>query len=142
MANSLQNLVAQFLTTDDDWRKKLMRDWSTIVGGLHTKMRLEKIVHDTVVIGVYESHWMQELYMISSAIMQTMNEKLGGPYVAKLRFVVADAKKQVKKKHAVEQENVQAQKKPLSPRQQKALEKIEDAQLRESLKKLWQRCQS
>lgn len=142
MAVALTTLVAHFLKSDDaDWRLRLMREWATIVGGLHTKMRLEKIVHDTVVIGVYELHWMQELYMISAMIMQTINEKLGGQHVAKLRFVVADTQQRPFPARRALKKGDEVKVLPLTPQQEKTLEKINDTALRESLKKLWYRCQ-
>ena len=143
MAVSLQCLMTQFLSDNDDWRKQLTRDWANIVGGLHTKMRLEKIMHDTVVIGVYELHWMQELFMISSMIMDTMNQKLGGPHVTKLRFVVAGSKNDgTLRKRGSPRHHVRAERKPLAVHQKKVLEAIEDEQLRAALERLWYRCQA
>lgn len=141
MAFSLQMLVANILEVDTDWRKQLVKEWRTIVGSLHARMRLERIVKDTVIIGVYEVHWMQELYMISGMILDAINQKLGGQYVAKVRFVVADKARDHQKKIVILSKKSE-NKKPLAAPQEAILKKIHDQKLQDVLSQLWYRCQS
>ena len=142
MAFSLHDLVATIVGEDqDDWRKRLMKEWPTIVGNLHQRMRLERVMNETAVIGVYEIHWMQELYMISDMIVSTINQKLGGVYVHKIRFVVADkAHERKEKKRAVLA--AACRQKSLAAPQKAALTKIQDQKLKEALSQLWSQCQS
>ena len=65
MAALLRDLVPQILQHNDEWRLTLLRHWNTIIGTLQTRVRLEKIYDDTLIIGVYESHWMHELHLFS-----------------------------------------------------------------------------
>ena len=130
MAFSLQMLVADLLEVDTDWRKRLVKEWQVIVGSLHVRMRLERVMHDTVVIGVYEVHWMQELYMLSGMILNAINQKLGGDYVAKLRFVVADKARDRQKKSLIVAKKSE-NKKPLAAPQEAMLKKIHDQKLQE-----------
>jgi len=141
MALSLQMLVADLLEADTDWRKRLVKEWQIIVGNLHVRMRLERVVHDTVVIGVYEVHWMQELYMLSGMIMNAINQKLGDEYVTKLRFVVAD-KARDRQKKSLDIIKKPDHTKPLAAPQQAMLKKISDQKLQDVLSQLWYRCQA
>lgn len=141
MSLSLDGLITHLLHGDDDWRKRLVKEWPSIVGDLHKRMRLEKVAHDVVVIGVYEVHWMHELYMMSSMITDVINKKLGGTFVTKIRFtVVNQTETKTKKSSALNQASVSSR--PLAEPQKKALDNIQDQQLQEALSKLWQRCKT
>lgn len=148
MALPLQSLVHAYLQSDTDWRKRLMQEWPTMVGDLHTKMRLERIGQDaTLIIGVYDIHWMQELHMLTPLIMQTINEKLGSDCVKKIRFKVADAATLHKAPSQAtvlnhEDKKVQAVIQSLTPEQQKALAALKDPGMQAALAKLWSRTQS
>ena len=141
MAFSLDALVQGLLVADDDWRKRLVKEWPTMVGDLHTRMRFEKISHDVLVIGVYDMHWMHELYMMSPMILQAINEKLGGDYVAKIRFAVVNKTERLRKR-SFDVENESFSSKPLPEPQKQVLAHVKDQQLQEALSKLWQRCKS
>jgi hypothetical protein len=138
----LQSLVSTFLQSDADWRKRLVQEWAVIVGDLHTKMRLERINQDaTLIVGVYDIHWMQELHMLSPLILQTIHEKLGAVVIKKIRFIVVDEEtmnkqdqKLQKKKQGLDHHLV-----PLTMAQQKALADIKDPALQAALAKLWRR---
>ena len=90
--NSIKAILNSFLNTHGDWRMELVRNWRTIVGDLSSKMSLEKVINRTIIIGVYDSHWMHEFYMLSDVILQKINEKLGGNFVKNIRFVIAKQK--------------------------------------------------
>jgi hypothetical protein len=142
MACTLKSLLNSVMSTEDDWRLRLVRQWPLIVGDLHGKMRLEKVAHDTVIIGVYDSHWMQELFMLSRVIIKTINEKLGANYVAKLRFILASAKEIRKKKQSdapINQKKRSAA--TMSPAQRKALSSVKDDQLQTILQQFFERCE-
>ncbi len=94
---------------------------------------------DTLIIGVLDSCWLQELYLLSPLLIQTINEKLDRPRIKKLRLkAVGITDKKVKKeapKKKLAHRIVQ-----LCPREQETLNKIEDEQLRQSLKDYLIRC--
>lgn len=83
---------------EENWQLFVVQNWTTIVGTLHTKMCLEKIVEDMLVIGVYDVHWMQELHLLSSMIIRTINAKLGENRVARLRFMLVNRRRLLHKK--------------------------------------------
>lgn len=74
------------------WQIHLLRNWADIVGPLRTRMLLEKVYEDTACIGVYDLHWMHELYLLSPTIIHTINTKLGGVYIKKVRFKLVQKK--------------------------------------------------
>ena len=97
MAALLRDLVPQILQHNDEWRLTLLRHWNTIIGTLQTRVRLEKIYDDTLIIGVYESHWMHELHLFSSVLIDSINRYLGHERIAHLRFKLVEEKKQLSK---------------------------------------------
>lgn len=139
MASSLATLCTTLFNSNNDWRQRLLREWPIIVGILHTRMRLEKIVKDTLIIGVYEVHWMQELYMLSSMIIDTINNKLGESCIAKLHFRLVEKKELVTKTNKTQVDRAIKQR-PLAVAQVECLQRLKDQQLRELLIQLWHRC--
>lgn len=140
MACTLKSVLDSVLQSEDDWRLRLMDQWTAIVGDLHTRMRLECIKHDTLIIGVYDSHWMHELFMLSRVIIKTINTKLGGEYIAKLRFVLAKTVEKVKRKSTQQSQETPECMKTMSAQQRYALKEIKDDQLQDALQKLFYRC--
>jgi len=139
MAQSLKDLIPQVLEKQDDWRMLLTRQWNSLVGSLKTRIRLEKIYDDTLVIGVYESHWMQELYLLSSVLQDKVNECIGEPRIAHLRFVLVEDKKREPRKPP-KKRLTRPKKVTLSPSQSHALSSIKDDQLKQALTDFWGRC--
>ncbi len=91
MVTPLKKLLDQIVTkyTQESWQTMVMQQWPTIVGKLADRMYLEKIQGTTLVIGVYDAHWMQELFMLSPTIIALINRALPSPQVQQLRFVLA-----------------------------------------------------
>ncbi len=94
MAVALRDVIPLVLEKQHDWRVGLARDWHLIVGTLATRTCLEKIYDDTVIIGVYESHWMQELYLLSSDIKDSINSTLKVSRINHIRFKLVEEKKE------------------------------------------------
>ena len=82
---TLKTLLAKTMRTDS-WKLQLISQWPEIVGNLSSTMNLEKVNSDSLVIGVYEAGWLQELYMLSSVLIKTINTHLGGTYIKKIHF--------------------------------------------------------
>ena len=63
---ALKSCIDIFLKQhEDNWQSYLLHNWHAVIGALHTKMRLEKIVGSLLVIGVYDifyaSYWIFKL---------------------------------------------------------------------------------
>ena len=86
MITSLEALIPQVLNTSHDWRLQLLQNWHTIVGSLKTRICLEHIYGTVVVIGVYETHWIQELNCLSRVLLQAINASLGQERVTQIKF--------------------------------------------------------
>ncbi len=138
MTVRINNLLQNILRTDNNWKMQLLRDWPSIMGNLGTKVHLEKIHDDTLVLGVADSCWMQELYMLSNILINRINEKLDQPRIKKLRFKTVGAQPTP---HKREHKTVKKFKDVrLNPSERRALEKIQDPQLCEALEKFLIRC--
>ncbi len=127
----------------EEWKVKLFSQWETIVGGLSSKMRIEKIDHSTLFIGVYHAAWLQELYSLSSVLKRSINDHLGKDYITFIKF-----------KHATKQQSSHApevhtkkedivmytEKVMLQSHEKHALEKIKDKELQTVLHSFLTRC--
>ncbi len=87
MIHSIRTFLEQFLDqTGNSIDRQLITQWHTIVGDLAHKMTLEKIDGSTLVIGVYDAAWMQELYLLSPLLIRKINKALGSQTVKALQF--------------------------------------------------------
>jgi hypothetical protein len=138
MALCIKELLHAIIRPDKDWKTFLLYQWDTIVGSLHDKVRIEKIYDDTIILGVFHSCWIQELYILSPLLLKTINEKLDQPYIKQIRF------KQISKKKIVthKQRNAAVQKKEvqLTKKDELSLAKVTDPALRDALKAFRMRC--
>ncbi len=143
----ITQLVDQILSrSEHDWHIKLRAEWSTIMGDLSRRARLERINGSTVIIGVYDSHWMHELHALSRMILQRMNAALHSLYpegfvLTAVRCIWV-AKKELKNKKSpvsFEQAQEPVSKKP-SLHAIKTVQKIADKELQNSLLAYYQRC--
>lgn len=98
MAILLHNILEKILNHDNDWRFELIKNWDKVAGGLKTRIRLESIFSSTVVIGVYESHWMQELFLLSNVILNNINTVITNYKVTNIKFKLVNARKVFNKK--------------------------------------------
>jgi hypothetical protein len=139
MAVLIKDIIPQLVSYNADWRIALLAQWQAIVGKLKTRIRLEKVYEDTLVIGVYESHWMQELYLLSSVLIDSINTFLGEPRIKHLRFKLVEEKKRItrgKKRATFVKQAVLS----LTEGQQSAIAHIEDEHLKKALIDFWSRC--
>jgi predicted nucleic acid-binding Zn ribbon protein len=86
MAADLKNLLQTLINPQNNWKTDLLYRWHDIIGSLHSKVRIEKIHDDVLILGVSHSCWMQELYLLSPLLLKTINEKLDQPYIKQIRF--------------------------------------------------------
>lgn len=96
MLHSIRTFLEQFLDSNmTGWQQQLIKNWHTTVGDLAHKMTLEKIDGSTLIIGVYDAAWMQELSLLSSLLIKKINKSLGEQHITALRFKRVVRKKNV-----------------------------------------------
>ena len=125
------------IKNNDAWQVYLLTNWNSIIGNLQSKVKLEKIYEDTLVLAVYDSSWMQELFLLSNALIIKINSKLDAPRIKHLRFKIAERSK-VKK---IVIKKLEPEKKiNLNSKELTALGKINDQELSNVLKNFLIRC--
>lgn len=137
MTRPLKDFIHLFVQNQNDWKIKLAQEWQSTLGSLSEQVTLEKIDKDTAILGVYDSCWMQELYLLSPLLIKTINTTLDQPHIKQLRFKKAERKKPKK----------EPQKKVYTPRpvtltsnEEYALDLVDDPSLRCVLKTFLIRC--
>jgi len=139
--NHIKHILNSLLVRQEqDWRLYVVQNWTTIIGNLHTKMCLEKVVGDMLVIGVYDVHWMQELHLMSTMIIRTINAKLGDNRVSKLRFVLVQRRTAHKKSIPVQSNERNTKKIVFPQRCARVLTDIKNKDLHDALQKYFERC--
>lgn len=139
MTTSIKTLLAPFFQLKDhDWKIKLLTKWSDIIGPLAHQVTIVKIYDDTIMLGVYDSSWLQELYLLSPELLKTINQNLDQPRIKQLRFkqVGRNSKEQQQKTVPVESYIPIA----LTPREKMALNRIKNETLRTALQSFLMRC--
>ena len=139
MSKPLKNLLESIISPESDWKIALLSRWQEVVGGLKTKVRLEKINDDTLIIGVYDSAWMQEIFMLSNVILQKVHKVIGKDKIKKIRFKLVDEKKLFEYINKTNSKNLDKIFK-IEPKFKKALENIKDTQLQSALEKYLIQC--
>src|SRR5438105_15060368 len=86
MAANLKELLQTLINPHKNWKTDLLYRWKDITGSLYSKVRIERIHDDTLILGVFHSCWMQELYLLSPLLLKTINEKLDQPHIKQIRF--------------------------------------------------------
>lgn len=137
-AASIQTILKKALPIKT-WQHKLLSQWPQIVGELHEQMRIEKIKQDALIIGVYDPHWMHELFMLAPTILETISHALGKNYISHIRFVCASKKEPLRKK------NAQTTPKPrqlaeLAPRHEQVLSRVQNEDLKTALRSFFSNC--
>lgn len=136
MGQHISSLVNNLFLRYDDWRFTLIKSWPSIFGPLSQYTRLEKVDGSTLIIGVYDPHWMQELHLLSPTLIASVNNHLQKQVVTNVKFKLAQRKvrtvQSIKKLHTEEEKTTQAQVR-LNPHQQQALTDIKDPELKKAL---------
>jgi hypothetical protein len=139
MAVYLKELLHSIINPEKNWKIDLLYQWNDIVGSLHTKVRIEKIHNDMLILGVFHSCWMQELYLLSPLLIKKINEKLDQPYIKNIRFKQIGLK-QMKKNDRLHANIKKKKDVQLTQEDNRALATVSDPTLREALKAFRLRC--
>lgn len=139
MTTPIKNILDTLFDNQDKWQLQLLANWDKILGHLKTKVQLVKILDDTLVLGVSDPCWMQELFLLSSLLIKTINQNLDQPRIKYLRFKTIGIKKH-KKKERISQVQEIPKEVLLSTKEERALTQIGDQALKEVLKQYLIRC--
>ncbi|MFC1842708.1 DUF721 domain-containing protein [Candidatus Dependentiae bacterium] len=141
MAQNIKNVINTVFSKQNSWKIKLLQNWPSIIGKLKSKVRLEKINKDSLVLGVYDSCWLQELYLLSPILLKKINEKLENQQFKRLRFKQVGIKKNKQQKKPIKQE-IEISVTKLTKREEETLQKIKDPDLCQALRDFLIKCQN
>jgi hypothetical protein len=142
MSKSLKDLLGHLVPSQEEWKVRLLNEWSTIMGDLRSHVQLERILPDaTLILSTTNACWMQELYYLSDIILQKINGTLDKPYVKKLRFKQGTTYKRALK-GTPQVTKTTKRTKPILQKELQALENITDPQLRDALYTFLIRCKT
>ena len=136
---SINQVLDTFLKEQTDWKRYLMANWNTILGPIANHARIEKIEDNTLIIGVTDSAWMQELYLLSHVLLCKINQSLEQPYLKKIRFKCS-TKKFFKQPTLSTKKEYQLPRHTLNFKEQRALKAINDQELSTVLEEFLMRC--
>ncbi len=122
----------------DSWKLELVKNWPTIIGSLHDKVSLQKIQATTIVLGVQDASWMQELYLLSKMIIKKINDGLDKPRITAIRLQCIEKKEKKALTKMVKKDSEQLVN--LQPEQIQALKKIKDPELLQALQGFLKKC--
>ncbi len=137
MPVAIKNMLTHLIREEQQWKVGLYKQWDSIMGNLAQHVTIVKIYNETIVLGVYDSTWMQELHMLSAMLLKKINAHLDKPRIKKitLKTVVKRIKKTTKTKREKEKPTVK-----LSQKEQITLTAIEDPEMKSALKEFLVRC--
>ncbi len=139
MSRPIKDLLSTFMQPSDNWQVHLMQNWHTIFGTMSNHVTCEKIERDTIVLGVYDSCWMQELYLLTPTLLHAINTHCGAYKITHIRF-----KKVTRKSKKIPipptQTVVTMPTKVLSSAERATLARVTDSELQAALKNFLIRC--
>jgi hypothetical protein len=138
MTQHIKNFLKQFVSKSD-WKLDLIAKWPMIIGTLNDKVTLEHVDETSITLGVNNSSWMQELYLLSPMLRDIINKHLDKPRIKDIRF-----KNVTFKAKDIPYSTVIPHKKnkpvTLSSKELETLNNIKNAELRDVLKQFLIRC--
>jgi hypothetical protein len=140
MPQKIDAIIPRVFDPEHQWKYKLLSNWHAIFGKMSDKVYLERINNDVLVLAVYDACWMQELYTLSPLLLDVINKIFDRPYVKHLRFKRAGIRPQKKLGRLYNNRPLQYTPHTLTPREERALASVKDAQLAEVLRDFLTRC--
>lgn len=140
MTKHIKSIIETIIAPESNWKLQLLTQWPTILGNVKTKVHLEKINEDSLVLGVTDSCWLQELYMLSPLLIDTINKKLDYPRIKTLRFKKTGVKKKEHKRERSKGQQPPSKQITIVPREYNALKCIKDPELQKVLESFLRRC--
>lgn len=140
--NHIKDIVVDIIKTsnpEQDWKSMIMQNWSSIIGTLSSRVFIERIYSNTIILAVTDSCWMQELHLLSEIIKEKINQTLSEPRIQVIRFKYA-TKKSITKTQKIIPQTYHFIPKPLNSKETAALSKIKDPELSQALMRFLQKC--
>jgi len=134
----LKNLLSRAFQAT--WKTRLLTEWPTIMGNLADKVTVEKMYDDTLVLGVHDSNWLHELYMLSPVLIKTINTHLEKPYIKSVRLKHARTVKKITQTTKVLPVYAAPPPATLTNSEKKALENVKDEELKTAFCTFLSRC--
>lgn len=136
---SLNRIIHTIFGPQKIWQVTLLKNWSHIAGTLGTKVTIEKLYNDTIVLGVQDSCWLQELHLLSPTLLHRINQTLDQPRLKKIRFKKLGITSKRSKKRTKLIRQVQKQYR-VTAHEEKVLASVVNQELRSALKAFLIRC--
>lgn len=140
MKKQLSDLLPLVFRHEHAWKIQLLQQWDVIFGNLSAFVQIEKIEYETLVLGVTNSCWLQELSLLSPLLLKTINEKLAHAPIKQLRFKLSGTKHRAKKTVILSSQVRCLPSRVLNAAEQRALDHIHDQELRIALQRFLMRC--
>jgi hypothetical protein len=140
MVRPIKNFITSLIAQKGDWKIRLIQQWPTIIGELSSQVSLEKVIGETIVLGVYDSCWMQELYLLSPMLLEKINAQVGHRRIKDIRFKTIIKPKEHVKKAWTKPLRAIPKNVSLTPQEHAVLDRIDDQELRSALKAFLIRC--
>jgi hypothetical protein len=141
MTTHIKALLSPLLQKkEQSWKIALFNKWPEIMGTLSTHVSIEKIQDDSIILGVQNSSWLQELYLMGPTILETINKSLDQPRFKTIRFKQRGTKIPRKKEQKRTASTFWNAPIAISQSEERALNRIEDPNLKEALHAFLVRC--
>ena len=135
-------MIHDLIDEQRQWYIQLLDQWPVIMGALAQRARVEKVVDTTLVIGVYETHWMHEIHALSRTILKRVHTVVAADRITDIRCVWVG--KTLKRQHelrAVHHPSTIAHHAPaLKLSEQRTLHTVGDSELQDFLYRYFVRC--
>ena len=136
----IADIIPLIFQHEHQWKYDLLRNWQTIFGPMSDKVRLESINKDILVLAVKDACLMQELYTLSSVLLNAINKTLDKPHVQHLRFKRAGITNKKIIRQPEQRNTIELSSIILTTQEEKALKTIKDPQLAQAMKEFLIRC--
>ena len=145
MSVQVRHLIAHIIPKQHRWKMDLFQQWSSIIGSLSDKVRIEKIVGNKLILGVIHPAWAQELFMMSHVIKDKVNSALKQERIKEVRVKAVDFMEATQKTANRQRQCDRINPTPgaiitLSFLEKKALAVVENKELQEELRRFYIRC--
>ncbi|HLE76327.1 MAG TPA: DUF721 domain-containing protein [Candidatus Babeliales bacterium] len=125
---------------EQNWKISILAKWPEIMGNLANHVSIEKIQDDSIILGVQNSSWLQELYLMGPTILETINKNLDQPRFKTIRFKQRGSTKHQKKEGERTAPTFWQAPVTITDAEQRALDRITDSALKDSLHAFLVRC--
>ena len=133
-------IIPLIFQNEHRWKYELLRNWHNIFGSMSSKVCLERINKDILILAVSDACLMQELYTLSPVLLTAINQVLDKPYIQHLRFKRAGLRPQKIVQQSEQKTRMPARSVILTGSEEQALRKIKDPQLAQVMKEFLIRC--